>query len=71
MGLRERPVDAEISRLGRRWKSHNRELHARVDRLEIVLRERPSAQLPGPAPRLPCCAAKPGARGGQRHERVG
>ena len=66
MGLRERPVDAEIGRLVQAVENHNRDLHARVDRLEMGLREgladyRPALPSVRPAVTHEASAAEPPA----------
>ena len=40
MGLRERPIDENIGRLVKAVDDQNRELHARLDRLEMGLGDR-------------------------------
>jgi hypothetical protein len=49
MGLRERPLDAELGRLMQAVDNYNRDLHARVDRLEMGLREGLAGYIPAPA----------------------
>ena len=62
MGLRDRPVDAEVSRLVQAVENHNRDLHARVDRLEMGLRDGLAGYVPAPA------SVRPAALTGQSYQ---